>query len=54
MAEIFLRAISGVDTDKMMKIQVTIVVRPLLALIDSGSTHNLIDATREIELPTCP
>nr|GMD09350.1 uncharacterized protein LOC109160849 [Ipomoea batatas] len=55
-AEISLNAIAGVSTGKMMKLKIVIADQPLLALIDTGSTHNFINATtvKSLDLATSP
>nr|GMD86704.1 putative mitochondrial protein [Ipomoea batatas] len=44
-AEISLHAITGVSTWEMMKLRVLIEGTPLLALVDTGSTHNFINTS---------
>nr|GLL21490.1 uncharacterized protein LOC109155092 [Ipomoea trifida] len=55
-AEISLNAIAGVSTGKMMKLKIVIADQPLLALIDTGNTHNFINATtvKTLDLATSP
>nr|GMC88607.1 serine carboxypeptidase-like 45 [Ipomoea batatas] len=55
-AEISLHAITGVSTGEMMKLRVLIEGTPLLALVDTGSTHNFINTSTALglALPTAP
>nr|GMD93470.1 putative mitochondrial protein [Ipomoea batatas] len=49
-AEISLHAITGVSTGEMMKLRVLIEGTPLLALVDTGSTHNFINTSTALGL----
>nr|GMD01376.1 AC087852_2 putative reverse transcriptase [Ipomoea batatas] len=49
-AEISLHAITGVSTREMMKLRVLIEGTPLLALVDTGSTHNFINTSTALGL----
>ncbi|XP_028807937.1 uncharacterized protein LOC114762595 [Neltuma alba] len=53
-AEISLHAILGGSTSSTMKLQGTLLSKPVLILIDSGSTHNFIyeKIVAELKIPT--
>lgn len=54
--EISLHTTMRVSTKEKMKLQVTIEGTPLLALVDTGHTHNLINTStaHELAIPTAP